>query len=334
MRRFAGLLTGLSAIVVAGCTVVVLSGHFSALHWVLDFVGQFQLPALWIMMTAAIVLVAMMPFNKGHLINLIFANAAVIIAAFGWYWLLPTAPDLDAGHSISVYQHNMWGNHPDPAQTVEGAIEADRDITVLIEAYGDRLGPVEDRLRANWPYYSLDKIEGRGPSGLRVYSRYEILSAVGQNPDGSPATLAVRLQTSQGVLTVLVIHFTRPWPFEDPEAQLRQLDGLLDVVDDIDGPLIMLGDVNSAAWGRIASPLVNQHGFTLVNNPRAGTWPSRLPLKFDLPSTSLSPTLAIPIDLAFCRGEIACGDHKVGRHLGSDHRSTSFRVRLGTGDAQ
>lgn len=329
MRRFAGLLTGLSAIVVAGCTVVVLSGHFSALHWVLDFVGQFQLPALWIMMTAAIVLVAMMPFNKGHLVNLVFANAAVIVAAFGWYWLLPTAPDLDADESISVYQHNVWGNHPDPTQTVEGAIEADKDITVLIEAYGDRLGPVEDRLRAHWPYYSRDKIEGSGPSGLRVYSRYEILSAVGQNPDGSPATLAVRLQTPEGVLTVLVIHFARPWPFEDPEAQLRQLEGLLDVVDDIDGPLIMLGDVNSAAWGRIASPLVEEHGFTLVNDPRAGTWPSRFPLKFNLPSTSLASTLAIPIDLAFCRGEIACGHHKVGRHLGSDHRSASFYAGLG-----
>ncbi len=328
MRRFAGLLTGLSALIVVGCTVVVLSGHFSALHWVLDFIGQFQLPALWIMMTAAIVLVAMMPFNKGHLVNLIFANAAVIVAAFGWYWLLPTAPDVDTDQSISVYQHNVWGNHPDPARTVEGAIEADRDITVLIEAYGDRLGPVEDRLRAHWPYYSLDKIEGRGPSGLRVYSRYEILSAVGQNPDGSPATLAVRLQTPEGVLTVLVIHFTRPWPFEDPEAQLRQLEGLLDVVDDIDGPLIMLGDVNSAAWGRIASPLVEEHGFTLVNDPRAGTWPSRMPLKFDVPSTDWPPAFSIPIDLAFCRGEIACGNHEVGRHLGSDHRSARFDVRL------
>lgn len=328
MRALLTLLTLLWAAAVVICGLIVISARLAGLYWAFDFAGQFQLAALWILMVSAALLVLTLPFSRKRFVNLFFANLAVIIAALGWYWIWPDSTPKAGENAVTVYQHNIWGNHPNPERTMRGLFASKADIVALIEAEDPVIARFDESLTKRWPYQAHKMIAGRHPHRLKLLSRYEILEADIRKPANSPAILRARLALPDGELTVLVIHFTRPWPFDSPNAQLRQLAGLAREIGTIDGPLVILGDVNSAAWGRVATPLQRQYGFRLVSNPRAGTWPSHMPLKYDVPSMDWPPALAIPIDLAFCRGAIACSGHRVGDHFGSDHRSATFSVSL------
>lgn len=327
------LATHLSSLVVAGaaaCLVPVLSACLSDLHWTFDMAGQFLLPALWGLMAGAVLLIVLLPFSKTRFLNLAAANVAVIVAALGWYGIWPNSAGEQTPGAIKVYQHNIWAKNPNPDRAVQGALASGADIAVFVEAFDEVLRVSNTSLDERWPYNSGRLPNGQNAGWLKLYSRFEIISVDAQLPDNTPSMLEARLRLPEGELTVLVVHFTRPWPFDTPHAQLRQLAGLARKVSTIDGPLIMLGDVNSAAWGRIAEPLERDLGFQMVSDPRAGTWPARFPPKYQLPSVSWPPALAIPIDLAFCRGDIVCGDHKVGGHFGSDHRSATFTASLKT----
>lgn len=328
MRAFLTFLTVLWAAAVIICGLIVISARLAGLYWAFDFAGQFQLAALWTLMVSAALLVLTLPFSRKRFVNLFFANLAVIIAALGWYWIWPDGTPKAGENAVTVYQHNIWGNHPRPERTMRGLFASKADIVALIEAEDPVIARFDESLNKRWPYQAHKLLEERRPHRLKLLSRYEILEANIWQPRDSPAMLRARLVLPEGEVTVLVIHFTRPWPFERSNDQVRQLRGLAKAIESIDGPIIMLGDVNSAAWGRISGPLQREYGFRLVSNPRAGTWPARMPIKYDVPSVDWPPALAIPIDLAFCRGAISCSGHEVGGHFGSDHRSATFKVSL------
>jgi endonuclease/exonuclease/phosphatase (EEP) superfamily protein YafD len=330
MRALAGLMSGLFIAATLAGALIVFSAHLSVSHWLLDLAGQFQLPALWGLMASAAGLLILLAFKRDRFANILFALIAAVFAGTGWYGIWPAEPGArPAGaQAITVYQHNVWANHPDPERVVDGLLASNADIAALVEVRDDVYAPFATTLEERWPHQIQRSLDQYGYPRLRLLSRYEVLQADVREPANSPAMLQARLRLPEGELTVLIVHFTRPWPFDTPEAQLRQLAGLADHVNEINGPLVVLGDVNSVPWGRLAVPLERKYGFSLVNDPRVGTWPARAPIKFDVPSIDWPPQLAIPIDLAFCRGSLVCLDHTIGPHHGSDHRSATFALTL------
>jgi len=300
----------------------VLGALLSRLHWTFDLAGQFLLPALCILLAVFVLLIVLtliQPDGAGH--GVFIAVALLALAGGGLTLRTPPGPaNPQSAQAISVYQHNIWVRNPDMDGLVRAMESADADIVALVEARPDRFAPFERRLAEHWPHQAWSDNSPMRYARLRLLSKHEIESWDVRRPRKSPALLRARLATPDGALTVIVVHMTRPWPFDTPNAQIRQFSGLLEWIKEEDGPLIVLGDFNSAAWGRLAQRIVHEQDFQLVNHRHVPTWPH---------------LAMIPIDLAFCRDGAICSDHSVAGLHGSDHRAVSFNVRLaGSGTAQ
>lgn len=314
------------AFVVVVCTIVVFSAILSGLHWTLDLVGQFLMPALCALAVCAAGLVLLLPIVRERGSNSLFILFALIFSGIGWYWAWPDAEPAPrpSGETVTFYQHNVWARNPDPEGVIDAVLEADADIVALAEATDETFAPFDASLNARWPNQVKRDFGDTRSTRLKLLSKYEIIEqSLAPASDRAPAILKARVRTPGGPLTVFVVHFTRPWPFDEPSAQLEQLAGLSAAVEKVNGPIVLLGDFNSAPWGRLSS-LLDKAGFQLANDPRMGTWPARVPHRPDLPSIEWPALSAIPIDLAYCWGAVTCTDHVVGPSHGSDHRSATF----------
>lgn len=307
----------------------VIGALFSTQHWAFDSLAQFLLPSLWTLVAAPVVLIGCLLVSRvsvWHAITLPASIAALIVGASIVRSSDATSPA--NGFRLSVYQHNIYVENTVFERVVETVERTDPDIIALVEARDSTLAPFEARLAERWPYTAGPRSVKQSYARLRLFSKYEIIGYTVQKRDYEPATLNAQLKTPAGEITVLIAHFTRPWPFKPPESQMRHYRALEDILRDINGPAVLLGDFNSTPWGRIGRPLQTDHGFQLANQPAIGTWPGRVNIDDMMDTVGLPRFATIPIDLAFCRGGAVCTAHRVGENLGSDHRYTQFEVWL------
>ena len=254
--------------------------------------------------------------------------ALAAAALSGSFFLLQPPPDLEtrSGKPVySVYQHNVWIEVRDSERELAAIKAADTDFVALVEAWPDLYGPHLDELKQTWPY----AVTGEAPPAiytrLMLLSKYPVISSEIRFPRNTPAVLRARVRLPEGDVTVLVVHFTRPWPFKEPMEQIRQLEGLEAMLDEIEGNVILLGDFNSAAWGRLSRRLQARNDFRIVNHPRRGTWPALVTDGLRTGGPPWPDLAGIPIDLSFCRGELKCGGHTTLPPNGSDHYAVRFK---------
>ncbi|WP_084395765.1 endonuclease/exonuclease/phosphatase family protein [Henriciella aquimarina] len=305
------------------------SALFANAYWLFDAASKFLLPSLSVLalIGAGLLGLALMRLVPRWQIAIGALCIAVTITGFTSLKLASAPDGMKAGTPVMrVYQHNVWIKNPDVGQTVHAFTESGADIVALIEAAPHKFTLYEAGLAQDWPYQLTGETPPATYARLRLLSKYELADGEVHPAYNSPAWLRATVKSPSGDFTILMVHFTRPWPFASPSAQLRQYAGLVPVLNEIDGPLLLLGDFNSAAWGRLAGRLQRDHGMQVINHLQTGTWPNRMPS--ELAKLPWPRFMGIPIDLAFCRGEIACGHHRVGPAYGSDHRSVQFDVQL------
>ncbi len=322
MRLFRALL----AILTAAGSVAVLSAFLSGWHWVFDLAGQFLLPALWALVLAALGWIGLILGAPSARRSRLWPGLAAVALLASFYILrTPPAPEMATdAQRYSVYQHNVWIEVSDPGAELDAIMAADADFVALVEAWPDLYAPHLETLRQTWPYAVTGEVPPAVYTRMMLLSKYPVLSSEILFPHGTPSLLQARVQLPEGELTVLVVHFTRPWPFREPQEQIRQLEGLEGILEDIDGPIVMVGDFNSAVWGRLSRRLQARHDFHVVNNPRLGTWPALLTDGLRTGGPPWPGFAGIPIDLAFCRGGLSCGAHTTLPANGSDHYATRF----------
>lgn len=316
-----------AAVVLASASVV--GSLLSTQHWVFDVLSQLLLPSLWTLAAAPVALIALMLVPSVSIRHIIAVPIALVALAAG----APLVDDPDTAvpegaTRLTVYQHNIYVENIVFDRIVETVEREDPDIIALVEARDDTLAPWEARLAERWPYGARARTPAQSYARLRLFSKYRIIDFKVRKRDYEPATLLARLETPGGEVTVLLTHFTRPWPFRSPDAQMLHYRSLESILQDVSGPLVLLGDFNSAPWGRIGRRLQENQGFQLANRRAAGTWPGRVNIDDMMNTLGLPRALTIPIDLAFCRAGAVCNNHRVGDNLGSDHRAVQFDVYL------
>lgn len=322
MRLFRALLVLLTA---AG-SVSVLGAFLSGWHWIFDLAGQFLLPALWGLVLAALGWIGLMLAAPSTRRSRGWPSLAAM-ALLASFYVLQGPPELappQSANSYSLYQHNVWVEVSDPNAELEAIRSADTDFVALVEVWPDLYTPHLERLKETWPYAVTGDVPPAVYTRMMLLSKYPVLSSKILFPHGTPSLLHARVQLPEGELTVLVVHFTRPWPFREPMDQMQQLEGLESILEEVDGPAVMVGDFNSAAWGRLSRRLQARHDFHIVNNPRLGTWPALLTDGLKTGGPPWPGFAGIPIDLAFCRGGLSCGAHTTLPANGSDHYAARF----------
>ena len=147
--------------------------------------------------------------------------------------------------------------------------------------------------------------------GIAVLSRlpFEGARVIQSPPDGLP-TLVVEVLVDGTAATFVTTHPVPPLGETGFDSRNEQLAGIADLVNDIEGPGVLIGDLNTTMWGRHYRQLVDDTG--LVDS-RYGhgvlpTWPTSLPFAM------------IPIDHCLVSPEFVVLGIRTGPDIGSDHR--------------
>ncbi|MEV0971464.1 endonuclease/exonuclease/phosphatase family protein [Microtetraspora glauca] len=245
------------------------------------------------------------------------AAAAAVLPAAAWIALLGgLVPSADRGtsHDLTVLQHNVSDENPDPAGTARALTQAGADLVALEELTPAALPVYEAALAADHPYRAVV-----GTVGL--WSRYPLVDArpVDIRPDGIEGDWSRGLRSTvrapSGDLAVYVAHL--------PSVRVR-LDGFSSGRRDASAvalgraiaaekldTVILLGDLNSTLDDRGLAPVTSrmipaEEGFGF-------SWPAAFPLA--------------RIDHVMARAATPTSTWTLPA-TGSDHLPVAARIRL------
>lgn len=268
----------------------------------------------------------------GHIIGLgIAAALALVFARYAWrvlafgvaltfglhVWLgigaslVPASvsahPGTDNGE-ISVISLNTWDAVDNVEQLKAYFATVPADVVVLSE-----IGPPKrallEALKSVYPYQT--DCAAVWQCSLALISRvpFEAAGAV-RNSKDTPAFVWARFA---GSLTIVGTHIYRP--SRNPWLHARQMNAMANVIRNIEGSVVLVGDLNMSPWSYSFRSLKTQAG---LEGPRIFTpsWPA-WPLP--LPQVALDHILISP-DLVF-------GTVRAGPAVGSDHLPMYARIR-------
>ena len=244
----------------------------------------------------------------------IAASASVLLPEYAGS-LRQRQPAPDQG-TLTMMTHNLFGMNYEMDKVTAAIFAEDPDIIVLQEYFGEQATDLHPRLLAKYPFFV--RCRGGKRANLGLYARIPFA----QTDDGAcpndaygttrTAHILARFQTEDGKpFSVITTHMD--WPI--PVARQRdQLNALSEVVDKVDGPLILAGDFNSTPWSYALRGFVAQNGLVretmnLLTFPMSwhyfGAWRDTLPF--------------LPLDHVMSRGGIVVHDVHTGQPTASDH---------------
>lgn len=247
------------------------------------------------------------------------ASANVLLPEFlGGLRARPAAP---ASGTVTMMTHNLFGMNYEMEKVVAAIRAEDPDIIVLQEYFGEQATDLHPLLLADYPFFV--RCRGGKRANLGLYSRLPFTQvedgACPNNAYGTTRTahILAQFQTEDGKpFSVITTHMDWPLPVA---RQHEQLTALSDVVDKIEGPMILAGDFNSTPWSYALRDFVARNGFTretmnLVTYPLSwyyfGAWRDTVPF--------------LPLDHVMVRGGIVVHDLHAGRKTASDHLPVVF----------
>jgi endonuclease/exonuclease/phosphatase (EEP) superfamily protein YafD len=263
------------------------------------------------------------PVAVGYAVLGLAASATVMVPEMlGALRERPAAPDIG---TITVMTHNLFGMNYE-MEKVTAAIEAENpDIIVLQEYFGEQASDLHPALLNMYPYFV--RCLGGKRANLGLYSRIpfqqEEDGACPNNAYGTTRTahILARFQPPEGTpFSVITTHMDWPIPVS---RQQEQLNALSEVLDKIDGPMILAGDFNSTPWSYTLRDFVARNGLlretmNLFTFPMSwfylDAWRDTLPF--------------LPLDHVMTRG-VTVHEIHTGRPTASDHLPVVFRMSVG-----
>lgn len=280
-----------------------------------DILAQFTAPAL----AGTVLLVLLLAlFRVWPAMWLGLGVAALLLLALQPQWFPPRPAS--EGPALTVYSANLWARNAD-VEAIRRSIEAaDADVLVLVE-FGDAPAAEIDRVLAGYPHHVMTRRAGRASGPVRSVIASRLPLERMDNGTGEPETAVARVAGPFGPVTVMAVHLTRPWPYQYQWGQIIQTQKIIERRRALDGPVIVAGDFNATAVGRIGRMLRAEAGLQPAPG-FPGTWPAALPAPF-----------RVTIDQVYHSPGIVAVDRRLGLPTGSDHRPVVARFRRKVGGA-
>ncbi|GAD59724.1 endonuclease/exonuclease/phosphatase family protein [Brevundimonas sp. BAL450] len=287
-----------------GPLVLALASLSGIGHRWVDILAQFPAPLLPLTLAATLIVLLLrfwVPAATGAL-------ACLLLALAIWPQIAPggPAPAADSPR-VRLYAANLYAMNEDVAAMRASIEAADADIVVLVE-FGEAPSAAVETLLAGYPHREITERVVRSEDAVRsvIASRYPLSR---RSTEGNERQMISAVaDTPLGPVRVVGVHLTRPWPFQYQWGQIIQTQNLLTHIDAAPEPVVLAGDFNSVATGRIGRMLRSEGG--LIHAPGwPGTWPGPLP-----------GPLRMTIDQVYHSPDIAVAKRSLGGPTGSDHR--------------
>jgi endonuclease/exonuclease/phosphatase (EEP) superfamily protein YafD len=311
-QRITGLLQA-AALVTAVFSIATLAGH---LHRYLELFSHFRLQYLVVAGGLGLLLLAL---NSRRWAALMLVVAAInVVPVYPWY-VAEAQASVPGGTPLRLLSFNIYAGNDDTAALIDLVTSEEPDIVFLQEVtprHGRELAGLREGLD-----YSLN-IPRDDKYGIAVLSRLPFESArVIQSPPHDFPTLVVEVLVDGTPVTFVTTHPTPPLGESGFESRNEQLASIADLLRGIEGPRVLIGDLNTTIWGNHYDRLVEDTGLI---DARFGfgvqpTWPTSLPFAM------------IPIDHCLVSPEFTVLDVRTGPDIGSDHRPLLVDLALSEG---
>ncbi len=197
-------------------------------------------------LTIALVPVALVAALRRRLLIATVASAvgfgiAVLAAPLAFPGPQPAAAANATG--VRVASLNLFIRNPEIDAVADVLATLDADVIVLVEYTREHQSALESsRVADDFPYRS-DR-SGGGSSGMGIWSRFPIEERDG--PDVFAESIDVDVRGPDGDIRVIAAHLRTP--IADFTSWRNELTNAPGIGRSIDGPTLLIGDLNSSYW--------------------------------------------------------------------------------------
>lgn len=293
----------LSFLLVFGALFFIFTPNYLFFKWASNFTVHVMLGYL------ALGLLSMM-VNEPKLMFINFACCALLCIFLNKDVENPFThirPKSKGGESISAAHFNISRTAGNPSEIIDLIKNCNADLISVQELNNDWAEEMTDCMEENYPF--MVAVPDTSFHGLAVFSKFPIHSVDTFQFNGKPNMIG-RIKTKEGYLHFLSTHTI---PAEDEESYnklVSHLDLVSSMIQDIDEPLITLGEYNAVSW---SEEIQNFKLVSGLNDSRKGASPG-------YPNGSIN-ILEVPVDHIFFSKHLDCLEFKTldteaSRHLG------------------
>lgn len=274
------------------------------LHRYLELFSHFRLQYLVVSLLLGLILIALRSRTWASLMVAITIVNALPVAP--WYFT-ETKPNAVSNAQIELLHANVYARNSDTQALIKLIADEQPDV-IFLQEVTDLWVAAMDGTQASYPHrYAIPRNDN---FGIAVYAREPLLSVdvLDSPPLGFPS-LVVRQSLNGRTVTFVSTHPIPPLGESGFDARNEQLAAVAAVIASIDGPKVLVGDLNTTMWAHHYKQLRDATG---LSNARDGfgvipSWPKHLPFAM------------IPIDHCLVSGDFAVQDIRTGPDIGSDH---------------
>ncbi len=302
------------------CMVGTMLGFVSWLGWPIELASHFRVLYVAIIGTFMLALIAtrrrrfacvaalFIAINMFEITPLLMAHPAVASA--------PTASKLRLmfGNVCGMQTRVM-------SPFVEAVKEENPDVVCVVECPPNWVNELNDKL----PEYKYRRAIIRNDAyGCAMYSKLPLgekrefdLGGKRELGESAPA-LVCDVEANGKKATVVMTHVYTPTSPSGLAARTAQMDSIKTIVQGIDGPVIVTGDLNCTSWSSYFKQFIDATG---LRDTRQGygiqaSW------------ASTNPIFGLPLDHILTSRDIQTLNRKVGRNVHSDHYPVIADLKL------
>ncbi|MCH8243475.1 MAG: endonuclease/exonuclease/phosphatase family protein [Planctomycetes bacterium] len=307
-----------AAIFMAGITCAgTILGFFGRWGWVLELFSHFR-PHYSLLLATVIVPLALA--RRWKTVVVVGCFAAINFVSVLSMYVAPSRGDVE-GVSLRCVLFNVNTANVRHADVAAFLQRSDADVIMLLETDDIWLSAMREALD-EYPYSAA--APRKDNFGIGLFSKLPIVGGIeAMGAVGLPAIRATLIKDGCE-LTLVGVHAVPPKSAEYAALRNDLFDSLAGSVPRVDGPVVLLGDLNATPWSPYFHDLLARTG---LSDGRRGfgikaTWPS-----------FLGP-FGIPIDHCLVSDDVIVEDFQLGPSAGSDHRAVvvDLLIRTTNGD--
>lgn len=306
------VLRGLAYSITLILTVATLASFGARAFWVLDLATHFPVQIASGAFCAALILLLVRDLKGALVPAVVFVfNVLLVVPLY-----IPSVQPDGSGDELCIVSTNVYTGNKNSQAVIDYVHETKPDVLLLMEV-DNRWTDELIEIRAEYPH-SLQRPR-EDNFGISLFSKWPIKSARVEYLDAAQLpTLVTVLQVGERQLTVVGTHPLPPVSESNTALRNEHLQRLATLVAELEGPVIVIGDLNTTSWSPYFRELI---ATSRLRDSRRGfgiqpTWPFSFWL------------LRIPIDHALVSKEIEVTSRQVGPNIGSDHRPIVVKIRL------
>ncbi len=306
-RQFFNLKMGFWGLAVVATLFICacsLTAFLGGLWWRFDLTANFRLQYIFCLLLAIVVFLIGKRWPWA-IVSVVFAivNFVDVLPAF----ISPAKTGEPSQETFTVLLANVLSSNKEYDKVKKLIRSSEPDIIAVIEAtegWMKELSSLEDE----YPHVVSRPREDN--FGIALLSRLPFEeSEIIQIGDASLPSLLARIRVDESDVTVIATHPLPPTRASTSRHRNRQLEELGDLVRTVKGPVLVIGDLNTAPWSPHFKKLLRSG----LRDSRRGrgvqpTWQANLPW-----------FLRIPLDHVLHSPEITTLRRELGPDIGSDH---------------